>query len=78
MCVKVCPMAQLNDPIVCSQTSRFEDEYKYRDCQYYPDAFFQSDGETIEYGKPFRYATELYMGRYCVPIGDDFIDSKSQ
>ena len=55
MCVKSCPSNDSN-PVDCHEPSFFDNNYKFKNCEYYPYAYEYSNG-SIYYGDPLRYDT---------------------
>ena len=77
ICVKHCPRAALNDPVLCKTTARYETDFKFSSCIYYPNAVKNGAG-VVSLGDPFKYESKTYLNHFCVPTSSDYVDSEIQ
>ena len=70
VCVKECPLT-VDAPIDCFPTKAMLDDYRYKDCVYYPAAIDLRPIPVIyDTSTAFRYASKSAAGGFCMPDGD--------
>ena len=47
--------------------------WKYKECEFFPDAVRDESNTVTEWGEPFRFTTSELVQAYCIPSGDDFL-----